>query len=244
MLLALAGCGRVGFDPLGAADGGIIANGDGAVALWPSLPLGCPVLTDATFDVSPPVGWGITDDTPLIADPTAPSGRGVVADFVYPPGFTGGVAPAVIYFDTISSDARELYVGVIWKVSSPWQGHGSGYNALLYIQQDDGTTVNNTVYQFRGPPYDLGVSYDMTYDPNVADPTLTLGAWHMAEIHIAPPGTIEWWHDGVLVGRETAVPLADVPFAGVSVQPIWGGIGDTKTELDHLWVDQAIVCAR
>src|SRR4051812_48522683 len=180
VLALLTGCGRIGFD---TTDG---AGGSGT-AVWPNLPATCTVLTDTTLETLPPAGWDMSGGVELVADPTAPSHAAMVTQFTYDIGFAGGVAPGNVSFQP-SSDVREIYVGVVWKASNPWQGHLSGFNSVFYIEQDNGTSLTAGTYGLRGanPPYDIA----STYSGNVLSPdvstTATLGAWHTAEVHWIP----------------------------------------------------------
>jgi hypothetical protein len=82
-----------------------------------------------------------------------------------------------------------------------------------------------------------------------ANPDITLGIWHQLEQRVrlsATPtssdGMLQWWKDGELIGEyvDQNYPLGD--FDSVNLQPSWGGVGDTKTQTDHFWMDDVIVC--
>lgn len=235
-LVLLAGCGRIGFDP---------ADDSGGTPTWPNLPATCTIQTDTTLDELPPSGWEMAGGVELVADPSAPSGAPMVTQFTYDAGFTGGVAPGGVSFPP-PPDVRELYVGLVWKASNPWQGHATGFNTLFYIEQDNGTSLTSGTYGLDGsaPPYDIVTTYDGTVLPADASTTVTLAAWHTAEVHWIPStSTIDWYFDGRQLGHASQ-PIADLQFAAFALLPIWGGAGDMKNETDHIWMDRAIVCAR
>src|ERR1043165_3064958 len=200
-LVLLAGCGRIGFD---TTDGG------SGTATWPNLPATCTVLTDTTLDQIPPVGWDVSGGVDLVPDPTAPSGAPFVAQYTYDIGFAGGGAPGDLSFPP-PSDAREIYVGLVWKVSDPWQGHVSGFNSLFYIEQDNGTSLTAGTYGLNGArlPYDINSTYDGDVLPPAVDTNVTLGAWHTAEVHWSPStSTIDWYLDGTRLGHASH-PIMD-----------------------------------
>jgi hypothetical protein len=242
LLVAASACGRLDFD---AAD-----------SRWPHLPPSCATLREETqLAPVPPAGWTMTGTVDMVADGTAPDGAAAVARFTFATGFTGGVAPGrLIYSPATLRDpaTRELYVGVIWKPSSPWQGHSSSDNAILYIEQFDGTTLDASTFDLLGTaePYHTQTTYnDVPFTRNASDRVVTLGAWHTLELYrlasttaTSADGIMRWWLDGTLVGDHADVNYTQSPFDSVQVNPIWGGVGDAKTETDYYFADRAIVC--
>lgn len=218
---------------------------------WPYEPAGVTLLTDYSFSDPIPLvadgvvgqGWKVVnpDDGQSAVngsavsstDSTAPMGS-TVADFVYPIGMGGGVAPATMYFAHAAH--QEVYGGFWWKPSASWQNHPSGVNKIAFWLMDN----DNLSIQMFGPaPYKLHVVSELPndshrYEPNVTSTTITLGVWHRVEWHMTTAGLLEWWLDGVLQGRYTTVDYGWTPgFTMFLLSPTWGGLGGTKTHDDY-----------
>ena len=282
-LVVLSGCGRIGFDPIGegATDAGVDAahvdagpvdanqldaeRGDAAGDAasdageepgWPNMPAGCTVVTDTSFDSLTADGWASSGTVGLAVDPTAPMSPDSVVDFVYPEGFGGGGAPGSVFYlflEPTASTLREVYVGLMWKPSDPWDSHAIGANGIFLVHRDDaGAAVfHGLIMQGAdGGPYSLHCDVEGdVLAPNVDDVAVTLGEWHRLELlhrmsttGTSADGLVEWWMDGVSIGRYTNVSFTQAPHDAVVLRPIWGGAGDMKTQEDHYWVDHAVVC--
>jgi hypothetical protein len=255
LLFALAACGRVGFE--GSGDGSL---GDGAgdsrasdaqLGAWPNMPAGCNVLTDVELDVVPAAGWGVMNNVTTVADVDAPSGNAFVSRVVFPMGFTGGTSPGFLYYDTIPTSANEVFFGLVWRASNPWDGHQSGFNSIFYIQANDGTNTMLMSMTMAGTdePYRLRAEVEtVILNDNISQPAITVGVWHTIEFRVrlssspaVMDGIVLWWLDGVLVG-EQPIATDSVRFDAWNLQPIWGGVGDAKATTDDVRMDRAMVC--
>jgi Bacterial Ig-like domain (group 3)/Bacterial Ig domain len=235
---------------------------------WPNEPAGATLLTDFGFATLKGDGWGNSASpyVTIVSDSEAPLSPPAVAQYTYPAGMTGGVAPGSIGWEhpELLGGVRDLFLGFWWKPSSPWQGHASGVNKLVFISQYGGAcggSLQNIVFTMFGinasgtpnppGPYKLRATTEFlgtarNYSPNVSNPDIVLGEWHRIEILIRPSttatsgdGVLRWWLDGTLLGDYTTVNYPQCPWDVVAFSPTWGGVGDTKTETDHFWYDHA-----
>jgi len=204
-------------------------------------------LTDRTWTALTGDRWRRRDgsDDRIVDDATAPGAR-MVLEYVYPAGFLGGTAPATHYYPL--EKLTEIFVGLQWKVSSPWQGHATGVNKLqfLYTGSSDITMV---MYGPPGGPYELRVMPEWPQHdgswlvPNVNRVPLTPGQWHRVEWHLkygTASGIVRWWQDGLLVGDYKTVHFPDdAGFLEYQMSPTWGGVGDVKTETDYYRFDES-----
>jgi hypothetical protein len=260
-LVLLVGCGRHGFGRADDADlptiDGVVGDGDGdgsTAPRWPNQPPGCTQLTQPTFEALPPAGWSIREDTrlTLASDPTSPFSPPSVVQFEYQLG-DGPGAPGALTFgpsELRQAAVQELYVGLMWKPSAPWDGHASGSNTILYLKQNDGSTNHTLRMRGADAPYHLGMTIKgSSRDPNLASGTIVLGAWHKLELRmrkrsgaVAADGVVSWWLDGEPIGHHTDADVEAAMFHSVAVEPYWGGAGDTKTSTDQFWFDDVVVC--
>lgn len=225
--------------------------------LWPNEKVGLTLVTDYGFlsvipspAVGAPIGdasgWNISQSSNLVTreiDLTAPVSAPYVVQFKYPVGFVGGVAPGTLYYDPGVS-ISEFYLGFRWKVSNPWQFHTSGINKVC--QQFLGGSGGDMVLTMYGTggaaPYlrvttqFAGVSVNL--EPLIAQTEVILGTWHTVELHVKKSTSlIEWWLDNVLQGHDTTSTFPVDAFVEFQFAPVWGGIGDTKTEEDTFSYD-------
>jgi len=210
---------------------------------WANEPAGLNVLVDASWqapqqtnsDVSFGTnGWNsISNSSSLIQDATAPTDANVL-QFPYPVGMQSGTAPGTIYRALPS--LKTLYAGFYWKVSNPWQGDASNVNKLAFINIGDSHMVM-VMYGPTGGPYELNLIPEFTgvnpyWSHGVV--SVTLGVWHKVELLFdSGAGTYTWWLDGVKLGSFTQATPG--PFDQFEFSPTWGGIGDTKRELDYYY---------
>jgi hypothetical protein len=213
---------------------------------WPNEPAGLAALTDQPWTALTSGDWNRRESSEdhIVADQTAPLSPMIVLEYFYPSGFEGGRAPATHYYPL--NRRKDLFVGLEWKVSDPWQGHSSGVNKIQFIYAAD-ADVAMVMYGPKGGPYELRVMPQWPehggswLTPNVANPAVTVGRWHRIEWYLsyesrygAGDGIIRWWLDGVLVGNYNNVRYPDdAGFAEYQISPTWGGIGDVKTETDY-----------
>jgi hypothetical protein len=234
--------------------------------VWPNEPPGSTVLTDWGFPALTGSGWGgnpspyktiVSDGSSLANTPTA-------LQITFPTGFTGGVAPATVGYEhpEVFTTARELYVGLWWKPSNPWQGHNSGVNKVLYLSQYGGVCGSQlqqqvlTMFGVNAPssagPFRMRFTNEFmiapTYnlEPNVNGNLMVgLGVWHQIEIYrklsttsSSKDGVLRWWLDGTLAGNYTTVNDSQCPFLGLYLSPTWGGVADVKRETDYFWYNR------
>src|SRR4029077_8435096 len=106
-----------------------VSNASGPA--WPNEPAGLTALTDQPWNVTVGGGWnrrsGGTDQ--IIADPTAPLSPTNVLEYIYPIGLVDGVAPATQYYPV---NTKEVFAGMWWKPSNPWQGDASNVNKIQF----------------------------------------------------------------------------------------------------------------
>jgi len=226
-------------------------------ALWPNEPAGLATLTDQSWTELVSGGWRrreSTDDR-IVKDASAPVAPETALEYVYPAGFQGGTAPATHYYGL--RNRRELFVGLEWKVSSPWQGHSTYVNKVQFVYTP---TADIAMVMFGpvGGPYQLRVkpqwreNGDVWLMPNVARPDVTLDTWHRIEWYLkyestygAGDGIVRWWLDGALVGDYPGVRYPnDAGFNEYQMSPTWGGVGDVKTETDYYRFNRSYISAR
>jgi hypothetical protein len=224
---------------------------------WPNEPPGLSTLTDQPWTVLTGNGWRRRQsaDDRVVSDATAPRGAATVLEYVYPVGFAGGRAPATHYFGL--NHTKELFAGLVWKVSSPWQGHTSLVNKIqfLYAESSD---VAMVMYGPTDGPYELRVmpqwpEHDGSWlTPNVTKKPTVPGQWHRIEWYLkyestagAGDGVIRWWLDGALVGDYTKMRYPhDAGFLEYQISPTWGGVGDEKKEADYYRFSRSYISGR
>ena len=226
---------------------------------WANEPSGFTTIADWGFDALNLNGfttiWNDAGNGSIIADAGAPASPPNVFQIMYPQGFAGGSAPATMYYDHPAS--KEVYTGFWWKPSNPWQNHpSSNVNKILFWYT--ATSGQSIDIQMYGPaPYHLHVvtefpSGSIRFQPNVNSTAVTLGQWHKIEWYIkyattatSGDGIVKWWMDGVLQGSYSNIQTPDdAGFIEWKLSPTWGGIGDTKSETDYYWFDQAHISHR
>ncbi len=234
---------------------------------WPNEPAGFQVINDYGFDDPIPIGSSLPVDASgwfinnggmatRVTDGSARKSPPNVMMISYPKGFTGGVAPATMWYNFTGPWPTELYIGVWLKVSNPWQGHSSGVNKIGFVTSG-GTQHYALMPVLHGSaaPYYLDQQIAETNAPenpayggwlsqNVANPPFTLGVWHRVEMYLkygttstSYNGIMKQWLDGTLVMSYSDINYADDGIDGWKIDPTWGGTGDTKTENDYYEID-------
>lgn len=170
----------------------------------------------------------------------------------FPVGHPGGYAPGTL--EVALGTRRQVYVGMWWKASDPWQGHPSNSNKIAYLFTDGFGSMAMFMYGSPGGPYDLRVYPDWHGDwltPNVNRTPITLGEWHRLEWLVAygpttdpPTGIVRFWMDGELIGDYGNVKLVDKPLAYFKIAPVWGGLEYAKTQHDYYLYDHVHVSGR
>jgi hypothetical protein len=79
---------------------------------------------------------------------------------------------------------------------------------------------------------------------NVNNPEFTLGTWHRIEVYLkfgtsatSNDGILKSWLDGTLVMNYSNVNYPYDGFGEIQYAPVWGGVGDAKSETDYFWID-------
>jgi hypothetical protein len=232
-----------------------VSNASGGA--WPNEPAGLVTLTDQPWNAITGAGWnrraGGTDE--IVADATAPLSATNVLRYTYPVGLVDGVAPATQYYPL---NTKEVFIGMWWKPSNPWQGDASSVNKIQFLQVLH-SSIYMTMYGHNGGSYELRTNAQWPemgsawMTPNVSSGIVTLGQWHRLEWYLkyestygAGDGIVRWWMDGVLVGNYTNVRYPnDGGFVEYQISPTWGGnTGDVKTQTDYYSFDHSHLSKR
>ena len=221
-------------------------------------------MADGPLTTVTPFGWfreqrdtingsGLT----FVTDSTALRSPSEVMAFVYAPGFPGGSAPGVAFY-RLETAADETYFGFWWKPSNPWQNHeSSGVNkiALLFPETPGAGTVYLMMF-YDGTAYTIQTETTFAGDTrrlmsNVTVTPVVLGEWHQIGLYVRynkekkRDGVVQWWVNGVLQGVYTDVQMPpDRGFIEYQVAPVWGGVGELKTQLDYFRYDHAHISVR
>jgi Big-like domain-containing protein len=223
---------------------------------WPNEPAGFSPISDQPFDLLSSLGWVLEFGTATTGlDANAPLTPPSVLEILYPIGFPGGSAPGTM--TRAFTGVRELYVGTWWKASSPWQGHNSNVNKIQYVFTNGSGSAFLAMYGPPGGPWELRVFPQFTTSngqwltPNVSNVPVTVGVWHRLEWLLVENtttnpanGIVRWWMDGQLIGDYGSVSFPQEALGYVKIAPVWGGVGDVKTELDYFWYDQVHLSGR
>ena len=225
---------------------------------WGNEPAGMVVATDQPWDAIVNASWRrrASSHDRIRDDDGAPlSPRGVL-EYVYPAGFGGGTAPATHYFAL--GQAREVFIGLVWKASGAWQGHASGVNKIQFLYLAGGGDLAMVMYGSHPGPYEVRVLPQWTgyarswLTSNIARPSVQPGDWHRIEWYVkdesragAADGIIRWWIDGALAGSYDDLRFPDAAgFAEYQMSPTWGGVGDVKRQEDYYRFDHTYISTR
>jgi hypothetical protein len=221
---------------------------------WPNEPAGFLAMTDQPWNALQDHGWNrraSTEDR-IIADTAAPLSPATALEYVYPAGFSGGVAPATHFFPL--DGRKELFVGLQWKVSSPWQGHTSGINKVQFLYST-GADVAMVMFGPPAGPFELRVMPQwrehrgVWLTPNITRHPVTPGEWYRVEWYLkyesaygSADGIIRWWVNGELAGDYSSVRFPDdAGFVEYQISPTWGGVGDSKSRSDYYRFDHSYI---
>ena len=226
-------------------------------------PGGMTVLTERQFDALNE-GWffDFHNNPPetIETDVTAPQSPPNVIKFPWPAGKSGG-GPNKNAGSEFWDQKKTVYLYLTWKMSSNWQGHGSGTNKVFFLKTANPIGSGNNTYlnikgsgagslklQVSGQGYPAGVPQ---FPPNVGNGYLNRGQWYEMEFLFtantpgSSNGVLEVWIDGVKTHNYTSwEPLnsGEGPgFNGILVSIIWGGTGDTVINdmdmmFDHIYI--------
>jgi len=220
---------------------------------WPHEPSSYTLIADEPWSILSPLKWTLEFGTALITlDTTAPESPPFVLQFTYPTGFAGGVAPGTMEYPLTGQ--HQLFVGMWWKPSNPWQGHFTGSNKIQYAFTDAHGSITMVMYGPINGPWELRVfpqfstSPDTWLTPNVATVPVQLGAWHRIEWLLVystdantANGVCRWWIDGTLVGDYDNLVFPPEGLTAYKIAPVWGGVQDVKNETDYYWIDHVHV---
>jgi len=235
---------------------------------WPNEPSGLTVLSDQPWNTLG--SWVLNDNTAghsslvsLSGLPFSPSGA---LQDLSPIGMTGGgdaIGPGrADFYIPSAQQPTEMYVGMWVKLSNPYQPHSSGVQKIMYLHDNNGVNFSalwleiygtgspfraSLVNQFYGCP-------SIRLDPNMTQTPIRPGEWHRFEMYVkmastgsSSDGILQVWVDGVLnVNRTDLCTQGSNTYKMESVRlsGMWGGIGDSKTEIDYLWYDHTYVSGR
>jgi len=173
----------------------------------------------------------------------------------YQPGSPGGYGTEARWDIPASQQRYEMFVGYYVQVNPTWQGHSTGINKMVWL--DDGTpsTFSSMWYEMYGSgsaPLGLYVvGEEAGYPaqgllPATQREYFTRGVWHKVEIYQkqGQPGTVRVWIDDVLVLDRSDVPTRNAPIRAVAISGMWGGVGDTKQHFDYMRFDRVYVSVR
>ena len=181
---------------------------------------------------------------PITDSPLAESRAFQIA---YLPGHTGGGGTEARYEIPGASQRNEIFVGYYVQVNSQWQGHSSGINKMIFLADGGSSGFSAMWYEMFGSgssPLDLYVVNQTGSGPggfheNVNQVEFTRGVWHKVEIYQkqGSPGIVRVWVDDVLAIDRSDVFTRSAPIDAVAISGIWGGVGDSKNQLDYMRFD-------
>lgn len=225
-------------------------------------PAGMTQITNWPFNTLSGSGWSNDGGNhSIVSDPAAPLSPPNVYQQTFASGMPGGISPAGESY-AFSSTSREVYLRFWWKANAGWQAHPSGINKIVFVSTQDGQ--NPFVLLMYGTnPYNLAFVYQNTGIDNGAlvgfpgvsgtalfsgSAALTPGNWYQIELYMklsttttSQDGILQWWANGVPSGNYTTVNYGQSPFSSLSIYPIWGGVGGTKTQTDFFQYDHMYV---
>ena len=221
---------------------------------WPNEPSSYHLISDEPFDILNTPNWLLEFGTAtIVPDATAPFSPPDVLEIIYPIGFAGGQAPGTMEL-SFPQPVHSVYAGIWWKASRPWQGQNANVDKIEYIFSQNSGSIFLCLYGPPNGPFELRVFPQFTTSdllwltPNVTTVAVSIGDWHRIEWLVSegptqspPSGTVQWWMDGKLIGSYNNVPLPPDLLAYYKVAPVWGGVGDVKTELDFFEYDHVHV---
>jgi hypothetical protein len=217
-------------------------------------------------------GWSNTEgqfrNFSVVADPTAPSGDGMVGQMFYPAGMRSGVGPAsATYY--LPPNIREVYISFWMKISSNWYGNQSSTNKMFFF----GVSGGNNQFVFNAYGHDAGPltampslqgvvdtdAHGYHHRPNLGKPSpVKRGQWQRFEFVFKcgsalgmADGSLEMWTDGVKVFEEFDTnwtqrkhPTNPCNMNVFSWNPTYGGGGAGVPYDMYQWVDRVYISGR
>jgi hypothetical protein len=215
--------------------------------LWPNEPDGLEALSDWPEDQLEGGGWSNVDpdsitsgQVSIVSDPSAPVSPDNVMQFWFPVGLAGGAVPGTLGYFALP-EPRELYVGLWWKVSDPWEEYP--VFALWQLQPGFGMVL-------KGPDRKLGVLVgfsgdDRSVGSNIEDTGVSLDQWHRVEIYArfsttssTADGVLRWWLDGELLGDYDDITFSDgIGFEQFFIYPGSAAGDPARSQDGYFWLD-------
>ena len=244
------------------ADTAAVTVTAGAPPSGSNEPAGFTTLVDRSFSGLTELGWGASALLSLATDLSAPRSAPAVGQVTYPAGFGGGSDPAMTWLAGVESRGyRQLYLSFWVKLSSNWQGHGSGVNKIGFVWLHGNPVVYFSAQGSGSGPLEPQIRLQNTpagarnLTPNLGGAVHTRGEWHRWEIVLVvndgdqANGQAHWWIDGVKVGQYTDVLYgtsgqSKVWGDEVSWKPIWGGTGETVQQTMYMWMDHFYISGK
>jgi len=220
-------------------------------AAWPHEPAGFTVITDWPFSALSGSGWSGFGGR-LGVDPTAPASPPCVWQVLYPIGFVAGNSPGQENYGFATPLPTELFIGMWWRTSNPWQYQSVG-DKIFYVTDITDGGRGLFLMQQGGAPHNLMVTTQTGAEnrtlATVAQTPITLGVWHRIEMYLkwstTGTGVVRWWVDGALQGAASDVTWQNgTGFNRLHIDPIWGGVGGTKLESDFFSYDHVYLSGR
>lgn len=185
----------------------------------------------------------------------SPLGETKALQIGYMTGSVGGGGTEARWDIPAGQQRYEMYVGYYVQVNPEWQGHSSGINKMIWLDDGTGSTFSSMWYEMYGSgSAPLGfyvVGEEAGYPPQGLVPPeqreyFTRGVWHKVEIYQkqGQPGVIRVWIDDVPVIDRSDVPTRNAPIRAVAISGIWGGVGDAKQHVDYMRFDRVHVSVR
>lgn len=239
--------GATGVSTVDSAPFTVAAGG----ALWPNEPSGMTLISDYGFTDTiaagndQPIGssgWLSRNASGLmsrVADTDPASADGFAVNMSYPIGFPGGDDPGTIWRN-IGSGTNELFLGIEWKPSNPWEDHPSGIGKI-WFQFAGGGGSGGQCYIAMMSDRTLRFVTEFPSEAttnrnrNVGSGVATLGAWNKIEWYMRRnTGVVQVWLNGSLHINYNNVVYPSQAWDESKGAPTWGGgTGPTKSENDY-----------
>lgn len=245
--MGAAGSSSTETDPSGPAFPA--ASSSGAVAGCPNEPAGFTrvILDDAWDALAGPNRDVLNPDGNLtiVEDSTGPQSPGHVLQYRFPQGMEGGAGPGRV---NQYINATDIHLCYQVRANPEWQGHSSSVNKLVYLIGGDFgwdliTVMRGGGDNPGGAPYHLGIFFNSSPDAYLTQPpypaSFRAGQWNTVELLAeSSTGRIRAWLNNVPVGDwMVEFPSGADHFSEMIMDPVWGGIGDTKAHDDFIQID-------
>lgn len=210
--------------------------------------------TDWTADVG--LWWRNfnTADKPIttLVVPDGPNGvPSPVLQIGYMAGLAGGGGTELGRW--VQPGVQELYWRYPVRVNPTWQGHSSGINKMVYLNDAGGSGVWSAIWyvMFGGGAAPLGFyaynqsAQDIGWEDAKFLNLFTRGVWHWVEIYQrqGQPGRVQVWVDRVAL-LDTPAMTKPNPIGLIVISGIWGGVGDAKQHDDWMQFGPVYVSGR